>query len=206
MRISERRTSDGGYVGIWSDVSEIKLAEQRLLTAIDAMDSGFALFDAEDRLVAANDRFVGPEVERHLGGIRGRSFEEIIRAFIDIGPSVKGAEANVEKWVKERLTRHQNPDPSPIEMQLGDGRWERVSERRTADGGYVGIWTDITAVKVAEQRLLAAIDSMADGFALFDAEDRLLYYNKGFMDESAVQALPRTAGAHIRRDHPGLRL
>jgi PAS domain S-box-containing protein len=184
MRISERRTSDGGYVGIWTDVSAIKLAERRLLTAIDAMDSGFALFDADDRLVAANNRFVGPDVERHLGGIRGRKFEEIIRAFVEAGPSVKGAEADRERWIGERLERHRSAEGEPFEMQLGDGRWERVSERRTEDGGYVGIWTDITAVKVAEQRLLAAIDSMADGFALFDAEDRLVYYNKGFLDES----------------------
>jgi PAS domain S-box-containing protein len=194
MRISERRTSDGGYVGIWSDVTEIKLAEQRLLTAIDAMDSGFALFDAQDRLVAANDRFVGQAVERHLGGLRGRSFEEIIRAFSEVGPSVTGSEIDREQWIKERVARHRSPDPMPFEQELGDGRWERVSERRTSDGGYVGIWTDITAVKVAEQRLLAAIDTMVDGFALFDAEDRVIYYNKGFIDDSAAKHFPDPRG------------
>jgi PAS domain S-box-containing protein len=194
MRISERRTSDGGYVGIWSDVSKIKLAEQRLLTAIDAMDSGFALFDAEDRLVAANERFVGPDMQRHLGGIVGRSFEEIIRAFVQVGPSVKGAEIDRERWINERVARHQAAEGEPFEIQLGDGRWERVSERRTEDGGYVGIWTDITAVKLAEQRLLAAIDSMADGFALFDAEDRLVCYNQGFMDDSLSKNFPDPRG------------
>jgi PAS domain S-box-containing protein len=194
MRISERRTSNGGYVGIWSDVSKIKLAEQRLLTAIDAMDSGFALFDAHDRLIAANERFVGPTVERHLGGLQGRSFEEIIRAFIETGPSVKGLEADREKWIKDRIAEHRKSEGIPFEQQLGDGRWERISERRTADGGYVGIWTDITAVKIAEQRLLAAIDSMADGFALFDAEDRLIYHNKGFIDDSAARYFPDPRG------------
>ena len=194
MRISERRTSDGGYVGIWTDVTEIKLAERRLLTAIDAMDSGFALFDAQDRLVAANDHYVGPEVERHLGGVLGRSFEEITRAFVEVGPSVKGSEVDRERWIKERVARHQSAEGEPYEVQLGDGRWERVSERRTDDGGYVGVWTDITAVKVAEQRLLAAIDSMADGFALFDAEDRLVYYNKGFIDEAMSRHFPDPRG------------
>jgi PAS domain S-box-containing protein len=194
MRISERRTSDGGYVGIWTDVSAIKLAEQRLLTAIDAMDSGFALFDADDRLVAANERFVGPEMQRRLGGIVGRSFEEIIRAFVEFGPSVKGSEIDRERWIRDRVVRHRSAEGEPFEMQLGDGRWERVSERRTEDGGYVGIWTDITAVKVAEQRLLAAIDSMADGFALFDAEDRLVYYNKGFMDDSMSRLFAEPRG------------
>ena len=194
MRISERRTSDGGYVGIWSDVSKIKLAEQRLLTAIDAMDSGFALFDSDDRLVAANDRFVGPDVERRLGGLRGRSFEQIIRTFVEFGPSVKGSEIDRDRWIQDRLARHRSAEGESFEMQLGDGRWERVSERRTEDGGYVGIWTDITAVKLAEQRLLAAIDSMADGFALFDAEDRLVCHNKGFMDDSLSRNFPDPLG------------
>jgi PAS domain S-box-containing protein len=194
MRISERRTAGGGYVGIWSDVTEIKLAERRLLTAIDAMDSGFALFDAEDRLVAANERFVGRAVEQHLGGLAGRSFEEIIRAFNEIGASVKGSVVQGEEWVKERVAHHRNPDGVPLEQQLGDGRWERVSERRTDDGGYVGIWTDITPMKLAEQRLLAAIETMVDGFALFDAEDRLVYYNKGFMDDSAAKNFPNPRG------------
>jgi PAS domain S-box-containing protein len=194
MRISERRTSDGGYVGIWSDVSKIKLAEQRLLTAIDAMDSGFALFDAQDKLVAANDRFVGRAVERRLGGLVGRSFEELIRAFVEVGASVKDSESDREQWIKDRVARHRNPEGVPFEQQLGDGRWERISERRTADGGYVGTWTDITAIKLAEQRLLAAIDTMVDGFALFDAEDRLIYYNKGFIDDSAAKHFPDPRG------------
>ncbi|HEV8392232.1 MAG TPA: PAS-domain containing protein [Dongiaceae bacterium] len=194
MRISERRTSDGGYVGIWSDVSAIKLAEQRLLTAINTMDSGFALFDAQDRLIAANNRFVGQAVESHLGGLVGRSFEDIIRAFVEIGPSISGSDVNRERWIKDRVARHRDPEGVPFEQQLGDGRWERVSERRTDDGGYVGIWTDITAVKVAEQRLLAAIDAMVDGFALFDADDRLVYYNKGFIDDSAARHFPDPRG------------
>jgi PAS domain-containing protein len=204
MRTSDRRTSDGGYVGIWSDVSKIKLAEQRLLTAIEAMDSAFALFDSNDRLVAANDRFVGREVERHLGGLRGRSFEEIIRAFVEIGPSVKGRRSTASNGSAPR-----RPPPErgrrAVRQQLGDGRWERVSERCTEDGGYVGVWTDITAVKVAEQRLPAAISSMADGFALFDAEDRSFTTIRACRRQSG-QAFHGAARPYLRGDHPGVRL
>jgi signal transduction histidine kinase len=194
MRISERRTSDGGFMGIWTDVTKIKLAEQRLLTAIDAMDSGFALFDSQDRLVAANDRYVGPVVERHLGGLKGRSFEDILRAFMTVGPSVRAVGGDLEDWIRDRVARHRRCEGIPYEEQLGDGRWERICERRTADGGYVGIWTDITAVKIAEQRLLAAIDTMPDGFALFDADDRLLYHNKGFMEDGVARHFPDPRG------------
>src|SRR5207302_242475 len=40
--------------------------------------------------------------------------------------------------------------------QLDDGRWLHISERRTKDGGYVSVGTDITAIKAHEERLMAS--------------------------------------------------
>jgi two-component system, cell cycle sensor histidine kinase PleC len=39
-------------------------------------------------------------------------------------------------------------------VQLDDGRWLHVSERRTKDGGYVSVGTDITTIKRHEARLV----------------------------------------------------
>ena len=39
-------------------------------------------------------------------------------------------------------------------MQLGDRRWLQINERRTKDGGFVSVGTDITALKLQEERLL----------------------------------------------------
>jgi two-component system, cell cycle sensor histidine kinase PleC len=41
-----------------------------------------------------------------------------------------------------------------FEAQLNDGRWMHISERRTKDGGYVSVGTDITKIKRHEQRLV----------------------------------------------------
>src|SRR5205085_9928460 len=41
-----------------------------------------------------------------------------------------------------------------FEAQLEDGRWMHISERRTKDGGYVSVGTDITKVKQHEQKLI----------------------------------------------------
>jgi two-component system cell cycle sensor histidine kinase PleC len=38
------------------------------------------------------------------------------------------------------------------EVMMVDGRWLQVNERRTKDGGYVSVGTDITALKTEEQR------------------------------------------------------
>ena len=40
-----------------------------------------------------------------------------------------------------------------FEAQLGDGRWLQINERRTKDGGYVSVGTDITALKRHEEQL-----------------------------------------------------
>ena len=41
-----------------------------------------------------------------------------------------------------------------FEVQLGDRRWLQINERRTKDGGFVSVGTDITALKRQEERLL----------------------------------------------------
>ena len=198
MRISERRTSDGGYVGIWTDVTEIKLAEQRLTTAIDAMDSGFALFDASDRLLIHNKGFVDHSVAKNFGGdARGRTFKEIIRAFANDDVTAVESGAAREEWVERRLERHRNPPQEAFEQQLTDGTWVRVSERRTADGGYLGTWTDITALKRVETQLRDAIESINEGFALFDADLRFVVVNSRFQSLYPVSGHLAVPGAKL---------
>ena len=198
MRISERRTSDGGYVGIWSDVTEIKLAEQRLKTAIDAMDSGFALFDADDVLLIHNKGFIDDNVARNFGGdARGRTFEEIIRAFATNAVTLAGADRIDEQWIQRRLERHRDPPAEPFEQQMSDGTWIRVSERRTADGGYLGTWTDITELKRVETQLRDAIESINEGFALFDADLRCVVANSRLRDLYPVSGHLATPGARL---------
>jgi two-component system cell cycle sensor histidine kinase PleC len=48
----------------------------------------------------------------------------------------------------------QPPGARTFEVQLDDGRWMHISERRTKDGGYVSVGTDITKLKQHEQRLI----------------------------------------------------
>ncbi|HKP23995.1 MAG TPA: PAS-domain containing protein [Dongiaceae bacterium] len=181
MRISERRTADGGYVGIWTDITAVKVAEQRLLAAIDSMADGFALFDAEDRLVYYNKGFVDENMSKLFAEPRGRTFEEIMRAFAYDDVTAVAALLDREKWIKQRVERHRNPPDEPSEQQTTNGKWFRVYERRTADGGYLGTWTDISALKAAESRVRDAIESINEGFALLDADMRFVIVNSNFV-------------------------
>ena len=46
------------------------------------------------------------------------------------------------------------PGARTFEAQLDDGRWLQISERRTKDGGFVSVGTDITELKRHEEKLI----------------------------------------------------
>jgi two-component system cell cycle sensor histidine kinase PleC len=58
--------------------------------------------------------------------------------------------------VRTRLHEVANraPGARTFEAQLDDGSWLHISERRTKDGGYVSVGTDITRIKEHEQKLV----------------------------------------------------
>ncbi len=164
-KISERRTSDGGTVGVWTDITDLKrqelrlreaeararAAEERLREAIGYLNVGFSLFDADDRLTLCNEQFKA--IHGELADIikPGITFEEILRASAAAGHIVK-AKGRHEEWVAERMASHRNPQ-GPFEHPLTNGRWLLIDERRTSDGGIVGIRTDITRLKQQERQL-----------------------------------------------------
>ena len=45
-------------------------------------------------------------------------------------------------------------DGNTFEVQLEDGRWLQINERRTKDGGFVSVGTDISNLKMHEEKLL----------------------------------------------------
>jgi signal transduction histidine kinase len=130
--------------------------QARLETALESMSESLAVFDADDRLVICNRRFFG---EQRAGGapdISGISFEDLVRR--DIGKAgIVDAIGREEEYVAERLAYHRRL-VGTFEIELSDGRWLQIRDRRTADGGTVVVQTDITSYKRAEEILRAAKD------------------------------------------------
>ena len=101
------------------------------------------LWDADNRLVLCNSNF---QELHHLPDeavAAGTSYEAIVAA--GRKPIIRTAVAN--DGVEPRGAR-------TFEAQLDDGRWMHISERRTKDGGYVSVGTDITKIKQHEQKLI----------------------------------------------------
>ncbi len=142
--------------------SRKKAAEtwSRLQEAVEAINEGFVLYDAEDRLVLCNTKYRRIYALSAPAMVPGVRFEDLLKFGIARG-QYQEAKSDPEGWLSARLARR-IVDAEPFEQELGDGRWLMVSDRRTSDGGRVGIRTDITDLKrnVAElteaQRNLAA--------------------------------------------------
>ncbi|MCS6886631.1 PAS-domain containing protein [Chloroflexus sp.] len=154
MQVAIRRC-EGALMAQMVEVTALlaaqRAAEQRLeamLSALDSLEEGFLLLDADDRIVFCNRRY------RELYAISadlitpGRPFAEFIRIGAERGQYAE-AIGRVDEWVAERLRLH--AELAPIEQRLADGRWIRIVERRTADGGAVGLRIDISDIKQAEE-------------------------------------------------------
>ncbi|KAF0676482.1 ATP-binding protein [Profundibacterium mesophilum] len=124
-------------------------AEDRMFNAIEAIDDGFALYDSEDRLVSCNQKYREIYTLSSDLMVPGMPFETIIREGVRRGqyPEATGRE---EDWIAERLQSHRDADQI-IVQQIASGRWLKVAERRTSDGGIVGFRVDITALTEAKE-------------------------------------------------------
>jgi signal transduction histidine kinase len=120
----------------------------RLFEAIESVNEGFALFDSSDRLVLCNRKYLSywPTVAGRIqAGIR---FNDLV-AMVAAAGAV--SEPPPDVWLRERM-EHRHDLKGVFLNRLSDGRWIQVNERRTRDGGIVGVYTDITVIKHEEER------------------------------------------------------
>src|SRR2546421_6593818 len=137
-------------IGIAVDITEQKrlaernaAADARLRDAVETISEAFVVWDADNRLVLCNSKF------QSLHGLSDDA----------VTPGVR-YETVVQQGTKPVIRTHVTGDPRlseharTFEAQLDDGRWLHISERRTKDGGYVSVGTDITTLKLHEEKLL----------------------------------------------------
>jgi two-component system cell cycle sensor histidine kinase PleC len=147
-----RQSGDAGphLIGIAVDVTEQKnlvektvAADLRLRDAIETIPEAFVLWDADNRLVLCNSNF--------------QELHDLPDEAITVGASYESVVAAGRKPVvrnKAVSGGSSAPGARTFEAQLEDGRWLHISERRTKDGGYVSVGTDITAIKMHEEKLI----------------------------------------------------
>lgn len=137
-------------VGIVFDISRQKAldkqnadAEVRLKDAIENISEAFVLWDNDSKLVLCNSKY--------------QQFHSLPARACEPGtPYDVVASSAREPLVKQYVPGEMNDRSGArsIEVQLADGRWLQINERRTKDGGFVSVGTDISDLKKQEEKLL----------------------------------------------------
>ena len=150
VRLVDRRARDGDMVTLAVNITE----QMRIWAAIEAIPDGFVLFDREDRLLTCNQRYREIYPESAPAMVQGATFESILKYGLERG-QYSDAIGREDDWLRERMQQHRNP-VATVEQRLGNGRWLRVLEQPTPDGGRVGLRVDITEMKEQQAALDAA--------------------------------------------------
>jgi len=169
--------------------NEIHRTQELLYNAVEVMEDGFVLFDAEDRLVLSNQKYKDMYYEVADVLKPGVTFTEITQVAaerLQVHESIDDKEA----WLKVRLKRHFNPT-GPFDEKLTRGDWVRVIEQKTAEGGILGLRIDITKEKQEEQelrKLSHALEQSPSMIFITDVEGRIEYINTMFTKISGYAA------------------
>src|SRR6056297_2863486 len=121
---------------------KVQIAERRLWLSIETINDGFAFFDPEARMIAANHAYLSvfDGLEEVGPGI---SYVKLLRliteeGIVDIGDGSRAA------WRERMLDRWQSDAPEPHVIRLFNGHSIKLIDRRGHDGDMVSLALDIT--------------------------------------------------------------
>ncbi len=134
----------------------LEATKARFLAAIEALDDGFAIFDAQDRLVLWNTPYL--RVFHQIAGLirEGALYDDLLRAAIShgvFGNEGERDDANLQRRLDRPLT-----EVWDNEDELADGRLIWVRERATPERETVGLYEDVTARRLADRRLQQVVE------------------------------------------------
>ena len=193
---------------------DLRAQNEKFDAALDNMLQGLAMFDTEQQLIVCNKRYAemyGLTPEQVKPGTTVRQIFEyrLANGFYHVNDT----ESFVGSW-----TRGFGEVSSRIQ-ELADGRIISVSRHQMANGGRLVTHEDITErqklnaqlkqqnqllqqqdVKLRAQniQLDAALNNMAQGLAMFDAELRLVIANERYAEIYGLEPAQMMPGIHVR--------
>jgi len=189
LRVVERLTPDGFRVGFRIDITELEKARtaavetERLLSeALQSVGAALVVFDADEHLVLANERFKQMHEPLRSWLQPGLPYEAFLRQGIKTG-SVRMSSPSIEEHVAMRLASFRAGTTDSV-VHRNDGTALRVIERRLPDGSCVGLRFDVSELENARRetqkalsRQQAIFDVIPVGISITDTLGRIIDCN-----------------------------
>ena len=142
--------TDPHLIGIAVDITEQEAIKQqshaadiRLRDAIENISEAFVLWDSKKRLVMCNSKYQ-------------QLYNLPASAVVPKTPYDVVMEQSKKPKIKTQVSFDSGFEngSKTFEAQVENGNWLQINERRTQDGGFVSVGTDITQIKRNESKLV----------------------------------------------------
>ncbi|MGH1575851.1 PAS-domain containing protein [Planktotalea sp.] len=167
---------------------ETENARANLTEAIETINEGFALFEADGGLALSNSRFCRDLTDIKEQLVEGLMFEDYVE-LVSRSKYLALPEGHTPAhWAAHRLEKH-GEEHVEFNVRLRWDRWLQISEHRTSRGGTVILQTDVTTIMRRERQardqmrdkqaeiLQATLDHLNQGVCIFDNQMSLVGWN-----------------------------
>ena len=169
--------------------------------ALNNMSQGLAMFDASERIILCNPRYVEMYELPPEFVVPGRTLRELLQMRQMLGSFPR----NIEEYRQELLNDLSRGKTRNVVIINSAGRSHRVITVPMAGGGWVGTHEDVTekvrADKAGEQQKLqldAALANMSQGLCMFDASQRLIVCNRKYAELYGLNDAQTKPGTSLR--------
>jgi len=186
IMVRNRPTSDGGIVGIRTDITELKKSELALLRSeedfrqlAESSIQGIIISNAARKPI-----FVNQQCVEMLGY---RDTQEMLEAADVMDFVAVHDRARLTKQREDPTDQNQNQVSLEFDAERKDGTQVHVMSHSgnmlwRGQPCRFSAFQDVTEQRAAERLLREAIESLSEGFALFDHEDRLSLFNQRYLE------------------------
>ncbi len=176
-------------------------------SGLNLIQQGVTIYDSNLELVAWNRRFV--EIYSLPNGLvkRGSTFEDVVKFLATKGEYGPG---DIDKLVEERVNRARMFEPHYLERKRPNGTSIAVEGHPLKNGGWVAVYTDVTAQKNQEELLKERSEFLSDRLLqdsarLSETNRQLLAANRALEEvkyaltasEDRLQVINKSLPAHI---------
>ncbi|MGZ5827390.1 MAG: PAS-domain containing protein [Xanthobacteraceae bacterium] len=222
VRVTRSPRADGGYIVMHADITERQQALinlearenelteqiQRFKDLVDGVPFGLSMFDSDQRLIICNKPYVSIYDLSEVRPGPGTTYNQIVDCIYGHGTFSDSSRAAREAFRRSAISTIASSRVLPF----SDGRSILMSRYPRRGGGWVAIHEDVTVrVKVERElensrselateieRFKDALDNMGQGLSMYDADERLVVYNRHFLEINKLSEKDITPDTKLR--------